>query len=129
MIAAALLLAAAQPAGPAWELVFESPGGRLFLDPASLRRDGGAVEFSFRAVRNSPDSDGHQTALVASRVDCAARTMTVLSERFLDATGNVVRTNEFGAQGRETQPIRRASPANAAFYRRLCGADLDGNPG
>lgn len=126
----ALLLAAAQaasaaPAAPAWELVIELPNGRMFVDPASIRRDAERVSFLALAARSAESPDGVQNVFADLRIDCAARTMTVFRERYYGARGNLVRSNELGAEGGPPQRIRRGSPANSAFYRRLCGAELD----
>ena len=106
ILAAALAQAAAPgpvPAGPclalgaetgtpgcaSWRLLLNTGGSQVFIDPASIRREGARFDLLFRATFPQP-VDGARTVLMWQSFDCAARTVTTRRVVFYSEAGAVV---------------------------------------
>lgn len=96
IIAAALSQAASQAAsqvapGPEWRLAFRADGGEVFVDPASLRREGTMFDITVRSVFERVQPTGMKSAVTRHRYDCARQSVLVLNIHALDANGGTIR--------------------------------------
>lgn len=129
VLALALALQGAAPAVPplpapgariAWELVLEEPDGRLYIDPASVRRDGNVVRFNTRMAGNV-DIEGIRTLFTRQAMDCVRHTSGFEAGATYDAEGRATGSREVAPWEVVMVPIE-AQSAEAAFHQRLCGA-------
>lgn len=111
---------AAQPlAGcTVWERVSNNADGDGYVDPASARRDGNAVEVTVRLLLPAPLDGRVHSFHTRFRLDCAARTARQLYITAFDAAGR--RIAEGAPAGAEPRPVRPDTPY-AALLARFCG--------
>ena len=121
-MSAALLLALALQASPAWQSLGSHENIEIAYDPASLRRIGEhRLSVRVRGIIATPGRDTVKTATGAIEIDCAAGTFTPVEVRALDANGGLIINALIPAAERVAVPIRPASP-NAAVRDAVCGA-------
>ncbi len=123
LTAALLALQAAAPPGPGpWVEVGEELGGRYFVDPARLRRDGDLIFFPVRLEVNPPQ-DGVIAAEGDYVINCRRRTYGTLSVtlRGPDASALRSRSGSGDLEGTLLEPFDD-SMIEARMMRRLCGA-------
>ena len=74
LILAAALAAQVLPAPGTvrWEFVAEDASGRIYLDPASMRRDGDIARILVRGVSKRPAASGASVMMMRFRFDCAS---------------------------------------------------------
>jgi len=122
VIAAALSQAASQAApAPHWRLVHRAEGSEAFVDPASLRRDGGRFEIDVRFIFARVQPNGVKSMIARHRYTCARQSVMVLDRRTFDVRGATLR------HGRPDGPMARDLPAggrsaHAAILRGWCPA-------
>lgn len=129
LAAAALLLAQATASAPgplptpatqaAWELVFEAQAGRLFIDPASLRRDGARVRVHLRVDFSAQSRGGAGQMFVRQVMDCPARRHGYESAATYGPDGSPRGAMDFAPGEIRMEPIAAGS-AEEALHRRLC---------
>lgn len=117
---AMLLQSLPAPGGAQWEEVASDPGGRYFLDPASVRRDGDRAHFLIRANAAQVEPDGTDHAVVRYRADCRRRTLAIEATDFYRGDGSYVRGYENAPDEIRLEPAVE-SAGEAQFLRRVCG--------
>lgn len=116
MIAAAL--AQAQPA-PLWRSVHSAETGEVFVDPASLRRDGQSFDITARAVFHEVTRSGMKTGITRNRYNCARQSMLTLHVHYFDANGRTIENRAATGALTRDRPVGGRS-ANAAILRLYC---------
>jgi hypothetical protein len=121
--AAAAILISAGATGQApdatWIQVSRHAGGPIFIDPASVRRDGNYATVVSRTDLEQALDDGTRTLVVRYRYDCVNRTSDLLYLEQLAGDGRVLLRTEIAPQEREIEAIPADSP-NAAILARVC---------
>lgn len=126
MIAAAFLILAAQ-ALPApgsvtsWETLPEDGYGTNFLDPATIRREGGIAHATIRAVAHRVGADRVHTIMMRFRIDCGARTYGFEAADAYDADGRLIRSRVAAPGTVESNPFDIDNFGRMAT--RVCGED------
>lgn len=127
-LAASLL--AAQAASPAplalptpesrvgWEEMLAEADGRIFIDPASVRRDGAIVRFHIRMLL-AEELDGARQMFIRHVMDCARRTIGYEAGAAYDAEAQLIRSREDAPWEVELGPIPPGG-AEEIFHQRLC---------
>src|SRR5262245_23699469 len=69
---------ATQRSCPPWRSASRNQRFEVFVNPASLTRDGAAFELSFRMVYFADLPQGGRSGVLRTRFDCANRTSAVL---------------------------------------------------
>jgi hypothetical protein len=101
--------AATAPAGcPAWRLMLEGGGARIFIDPASVRRDGDRFEILFRGIFAEP-VDGARSVVMWQSFDCGARTVTTRRLVFYSAAGVPVSGHVMTSAELQAEPVTAGS--------------------
>lgn len=104
---------------PAWRSLYREGGGEMFVEPASVRRDGDRLEVRVRVLLDQAGNGGVRTYLGTYRYDCRARTATMLRFAAYDAGGGELENAP--ATGAEAEPQRAAAGTpNAAVLDALC---------
>lgn len=107
--------AAEAPAEPVWVLVARSAGVELYLDTASIARDGALRRVIERQDLAAPDPDGVRSRRYRNEYDCASRRHRI---------GSVTSHAEPGLAGKrlfaiDEQGYWRAVPRGSLFERAL----------
>lgn len=135
MIATALLQAAAQagpdrchaadpgarPAGCVqWRAVGRDERSELFVDPASVRRDGATFDIATRIVFAEPqEEEAMRSGVTLSRFDCAARTWSLRHSAYYDGGGTLIVGGDVTGDEADPQPIPPTGPL-AALLTEYC---------
>lgn len=119
-MSAALILAMALQATPAWQSLGTRGGIETAYDPASVQRiSERRVRVRVRGIVSAPGADAIKTATGTLEIDCAAGTATPIEVRGTDANGALVLNALIPPADRRSEPIRPASP-NAAVRDAVC---------
>ena len=119
-MSAALLLALALQATPAWQPLGTHEAIDTAFDPASVRPVGERrLRVRIRGIIAAPGADGIKTATGIVEIDCAAGTATPIEVRGTDASGSLVLNALVPLADRRPEPIRPSSP-NAAIRDAVC---------
>ena len=112
---------AAQPPQPApdarWSPFLHSEKGQIFLDRASLQRDGNLRTIVVRAIPAMPDGE-MTTAEVLMRFNCTERTYALLHLKALRNDGSQVLETDNPA-GNRLEPIGQ-EPDTVALFEGVC---------
>lgn len=123
LLTAALLAQSLPAPGSAqWENVGSPNAGISFaLDPASIARTGDRVTFRMRTTREPADEEGVNVAIMASTMDCRARTATMNAIDLYKADGSFARSVPQSSFDDDPQPVINGSPQQA-ILTRVCAA-------
>lgn len=116
IVAAALHQAA--PA-PLWRSVYRYEGGEIFVDPASLRRDGDRFEITLRALFARVQPSGMKIGISRNRYNCARQSFVTLHVHYLDENGATIENRPARGFAARDRPVGGGS-ANAAILRDYC---------
>ncbi|HTU10367.1 MAG TPA: surface-adhesin E family protein [Allosphingosinicella sp.] len=109
MIATALAQGTPMPA-PQWRSIERAPGGEVFVDTASLRRDRDTFEILVRIIFTGVQRSGMARGITRNRYFCATRTFLTLHVHYVDANGGTLEDRPArGAAARE-RPVTPGSP-------------------
>ncbi len=111
----------ARPAGCVqWRLVGRDARSALFVDPASLRRDGAAFEVVTRTVFGEPqEEEAMRSGVTTFRFDCAARTWSLRRSAHYHGDGTLIEAREVTGDEADPQPVQPDSPL-AALATEFC---------
>jgi hypothetical protein len=97
----------ARPAGCVqWRAVARDERSELFVDSASVRRNGTAFDIATRIVFAEPqEEEGMRSGVTISRFDCTARTWSLRHSAYYDGDGNVIVEGDVTGDEAAPQPI------------------------
>ena len=103
---------AALPAGCAqWRPVGRLADSALFVDPASLRRDGAAFEIALRILYDEPqEEEAMRSGVTIARFDCAARTRALRRIASYDGGGTLIEARAVTGDEADPEPLPSGSP-------------------
>jgi hypothetical protein len=130
LIIAAAFLQAADPCNavgaaapalrcPSWRSVGQDTESELFVDPASLRRDGGTFDIATRIVFGAAQQGGMRSGVVTARFDCARRTWAFLHSAYFDARGVVIVEGDSTGTEAAPQAVAEGGPI-AGLLTEFC---------
>ena len=111
-------LAAQTSANERWHRVVNSNKGQIFLDPATLQRDGDSRTILIRAIL-AIESRGVASTHVRMRFDCARRTFTLLHMTAFAADGSQLLDGEAPAEVAGPHELNQ-DPDNIALVDGVC---------
>ncbi|HYD11752.1 MAG TPA: surface-adhesin E family protein [Allosphingosinicella sp.] len=116
LIAAAALV---QAEAPQWRSVHRSERGEVFVDPASLRRDGDMFEITIRALFARVQPSGMKSGITRNRYNCARQSFVTLHVRYFDADGATMEDRPARGFAAQDRPVGAGSP-NATILAEYC---------
>lgn len=116
LLAAAALL---QAEATIWRPVYQAEGGEVFVDPASLRRDGDTFEIRVRALFATVRPSGMKSGITRNRYNCARQSFLTLHVHYFDADGETLENRPARGNYALDRPVGPGS-ANAAILREYC---------
>lgn len=102
----------ARPAGCVqWRLVGRDERFELFVDPASVRREGAAFDIATRIVFAEPqEEEAMRSGVTTSRFDCTARTRALRRIFYYDGGGTLIEEREVTGDEAAPEPVPRTGP-------------------
>lgn len=104
---------------PPWRSASRSERFEIFVNPASLARNGATFELSFRMVYAADLPRGGRSGVLRTRYDCANRTSAVLHIITYNAAGAILEDRETRGDERAPQPAAPGTP-NGAMLAEYC---------
>lgn len=104
---------------PAWRRFLQREEADIFVDPATMRRDGAVVDARTLAVFRAAFPSGMRSAISRDRYDCATGTTTWLHLTAYDAAGVVIA--DFDVTGEQARPqVHPPGSPGAAMMAEFC---------
>jgi hypothetical protein len=100
-----------------WDLIGGDREGKLYVDAASLKREGQATLVDVRVVPDEPG--GWHAAIARVEVNCSGRTFAMRALEAFDAAGTSVKTVTIPTDRIEREPLY-ADSVYGDLYRRIC---------
>ncbi len=106
---------------PAWAFVAEDASGRIYVDPASVRRDGDIARILVRGVAKRPAASGASVMMMRFRFDCRQRTIGIEAVDGYGADGRLTGSREATPETVAAAPVGNVASTTRVF-ERACGA-------
>ena len=123
LAAAALLGATPALAAEAWQFIIQNKSGvKIYVDPASIQRDGSKITFWQKwdlTELDKPDSDNASTAKYHAVIDCASRQQMLLAAMKFDSDGKMIKSFEWPADKPDWRAIPEGS-VGATLADKMC---------
>lgn len=122
ILAAAMLIQSAPAstaAQPQWTLAASDEDGEIWIDRASIRREGALHRFRARHKSRDGGTDRIKSVQVDYQLDCAGRTLAIESMEGFDGSGRSIGSRTIPADWLDKEPIYAGSH-DENIYMRVC---------